>query len=163
MKKTLLITLLILSIKVMLSQDINTAAPDFSGKDMNNNSVKLSDFKGKVVLLDFWASWCVPCKKSIPYFIEYYNNNKDTNLIIVAVNVDTDPENFKSFRNKLTQDFPFTVILDNENNIIKKYNIDAMPTTLFIDKKGIIRKITTGFTNDSPKEYSEEIEKLLNE
>ncbi len=161
--KKIIIFLLILVSKLSFSQDINTAAPDFSGKDLNGNSVKLSDFTGKVVLLDFWASWCVPCKKSMPFLIEYYNNNKDTNFIILAVNVDTDNDNFKNFRSKMEQDFPFTVILDNENKIIKKYNIEAMPTTLFINKKGIIKSITTGFTNDSPKEYSVEIEKLLKE
>ncbi|MFI5144910.1 MAG: TlpA family protein disulfide reductase [Ignavibacteria bacterium] len=163
MKKTFLAAILLLFTHLVLSQDVNSPAPDFTGKDMNNNPVKLSDFKGKVVLLDFWASWCVPCKKSIPYLIDYYNNNKDTNFAILAVNVDTDNDSFKSFLAKLSGNLPFTVILDNENNIIKKYNIEAMPTTIFIDKKGTVRKITTGFTKDSPEEYSGEITKLLSE
>lgn len=147
----------------IFSQDINSPAPDFSGKDLNNNIVKLSNLKGKVILLDFWASWCIPCKKSLPYFINYYNENKDTNFVILAVNVDTDPDNFKNFRNKLDQDFPFIVVLDSDNKIISKYNIDALPTTIFIDKKGNINKISVGFTDDSKKEYSEEIDKLLKE
>jgi peroxiredoxin len=162
MKKIIYILFFIIS-KIIFSQDVNSLAPDFSGKDLNNNSVKLSDLKGKIILLDFWASWCAPCKKSMPFFIDYFNNNKDSSFVILAVNVDTDNENFRNFRSKMEQDFPFIVVLDSENKIIKKYNIEAMPTTLFIDKKGTIRKITTGFTNDSPKEYTEEIEKLVKE
>lgn len=162
MRKLSLIAL-IFFVKIVVSQDAGSAAPDFSGKDLNNSDVKLSTFKGKVVLLDFWASWCVPCKKSIPYFIDYYNNSKDTNVVILAVNVDTDINNFNNFRKKLSQDFPFTVILDTDNKIISKYNIEAMPTTFFIDKKGTIRKVTTGFSEDSPKEITSEIGKLLNE
>ncbi len=162
MKKLILLISLLNSL-VIFGQDINSPAPDFSGKDINNNTIKLSDFKNKVILLDFWASWCVPCKKSIPYLIDYFSSNKDTNFVIIAVNVDTDMDNFKSFKNKLEKDFPFIVVLDPNNKIIKQYNIEAMPTTIFINKKGIIKKIFTGFTDDSKKEYSNEIENLLKE
>ena len=161
--KTYIIIAILFIVKFNFSQDINSPAPDFSGKDMNNNSVKLSDLKGKVILLDFWASWCLPCKKSLPYLINYYINNKDTNLVILAVNVDTDPANFKKFRDKLDSDFPFTVVLDGDNKIVSKYNNESIPTTIFIDKKGIINKVSVGFTDDSKQEYTDELAKLLKE
>jgi len=133
------IILILIFIKFSFCQDVNTPAPDFTGKDMNNNTIKLSDYNGKVILLDFWASWCVPCKKSFPFFIDYFNNNKDTNFTIIAVNVDTDNKNFLQFKDKLEHEIPFTVILDNENKIINIYNVESMPTTIIIDKKGIFR------------------------
>ena len=119
--------------------------------------------KNNLVLVDFWASWCLPCKKSLPYLINYYINNKDTNLVILAVNVDTDPANFKKFREKLDSDFPFIVVLDSDNKIVSKYNIESLPTTIFIDKKGNINKVSVGFTDDSKQEYTDELAKLLKE
>src|SRR5260221_3905809 len=72
------------------SQEVNSAAPDFAVKDLNGNTITLSELKGKVILLDFWASWCVPCKKSMPHLIELYSNKRADSLIVIGINVDTD-------------------------------------------------------------------------
>lgn len=101
----------------VFSQDINSNAPDFTAKDLNGNTITLSELKGKVILLDFWASWCVPCKKSMPHLIELYTNNKADSLIVIGINVDTDLDKVKEFQNSINVEIPFPVIFDKDSKL----------------------------------------------
>ena len=136
-------------------------APDFTGKKLDGNELKLSEYKGKVVLLDFWASWCGPCQKELPFLMELFDNNDDKNFIIIAVNIDKKIESAQKFLDKIKGKAHFPVIWDNTSAIPSLYQIETMPTTIFIDKEGIIRYIHKGFSDSSKEELMKELEELL--
>lgn len=159
-KFSLLIIQLLLA-AALYSQDLNTTAPDFSMSDLNGNTVKFSDFNGKVLLIDFWASWCVPCKKSMPHIIDLYINRKDSSFTVIAVNVDEDRSKINDFARSINAEFPFPVIYDKESKLPKLYIIEGMPSTIIIDKEGIIRFKETGFTNEIKEKMDSKIKELL--
>ncbi|MDW7615715.1 TlpA disulfide reductase family protein [Peribacillus simplex] len=117
---------------------IGAKAPDFNLKTLDGKQVELSDYKGKKVMLNFWATWCPPCKKEMPD-MEKYTQQAGDDVVVLAVNID--PENdVKSFVNN--NGITFTIPLDSQsakNPVNDLYNISFIPTTYFIDKEGIIR------------------------
>ena len=117
---------------------IGAKAPNFSLKTLDGKQVELSDYKGKKVMLNFWATWCPPCKKEMPD-MEKYTQQAGDDVVVLAVNID--PENdVQAFveDNGIT----FTIPLDSQsakNPVNERYKILSIPTTYFIDKQGIIR------------------------
>lgn len=138
-------------------------APGFTAKDINGKKINLSDFRGKVVLLDFWASWCVPCREEFPFLIKFYRENQREDFIVLAVNIDDKVENMHEFVDKYFANHVFPIIHDSEKAIPPLYELEAMPTTIFIDKNGIIRYTHTGFNDSRKKEFKEELGLLLHE
>ena len=140
-----------------------SSALDFKGKTSEGKEIKLSDYLGKVVLIDFWASWCPPCREEMPELIKFYKAHKDPKFEIIAVNIDKDTENMQRFLDKLLSKPSFPIIVDKEQQIPALFNIEAMPTTIFIDKKGIIRFRHDGFKTTYINDFSEELTQLLKE
>ncbi|WP_436372431.1 TlpA disulfide reductase family protein [Cytobacillus sp. BC1816] len=134
-------------------------APDFELTDMEGNPVKLSDFRGKAVLLNFWASWCPPCRAEMPHMEKLYNKYKDKNFDILAVNL-TNTEKNSGDAEKFVKELglTFTIPMDVKGEAGSDYNIMAYPTSYFIDSDGVIREKVLGALNE---EYMEqEIKKL---
>lgn len=128
------------------------ATINFKLKDLSGNEVSLSDFKGKKVFLNFWATWCPPCKAEMPDIENLYNETKDSDLIILAVNIGDDKNTTKSFIDK--NKYGFTVLLDLDQSVAAQYNIAAIPTSFFIDKEGnIVTSIKGGMTMEEMKNY----------
>lgn len=126
------------------------AALDFKLKDLNGKDVSLSDYKGKKVFLNFWASWCPPCKAEMPDIEKLHQQTKDSDLVILAVNIGEDKTTAKSFMQ--SNKYSFTVLLDSNQNIAAQYNISAIPTSFFIDKEGnIVSTIKGGMTLEQMK------------
>ncbi len=121
---------------------------------------KLPDtLKGKVVLVDFWASWCLPCAKSFPVLDELQKKYGDK-LVIVAVNVDEKTENMEKFLKK--HPVSFTVVRDEEQKLVSVVSPETMPTSFILDGEGKVRFLHNGFHGeDTRKEYVSEIESLL--
>jgi thiol-disulfide isomerase/thioredoxin len=138
-------------------------APAFEGKTSQGKEIKLSDYSGKVVLLDFWASWCPPCREEMPELVKFYKSHKDPHFEIIAVNIDNDADNMKHFIDKLTLKPDFPIIADNSQQIPPLFEIEAMPTTIFIDKKGTIRYRHDGFKQSYINDFNEELTQLLKE
>lgn len=114
---------------------IGMKAPDFELKNLEGDTVKLSDYTGKKVILNFWATWCPPCKAEIPDFQRYYTEAGDE-VQILAVNID--PQNdVKKFVTDTKVTFP--VLLDEKDSVNRLYKILTIPTTYFIDEEGIVR------------------------
>lgn len=142
-----------------LATEAGELAPDFSLSDISGNTVKLSDFKGKVVYLDFWASWCGPCKQSFPWMNEMHVKYAGQGLQIVAVNLDTKPESAKQF---LTGNpASFTVLLDPASSTPSKYKIKGMPTSILIGAHGKIVSRHAGFKASEIEALEAEIKQAL--
>jgi len=120
------------------------SAPSFTLQDLNGKTVSLSDFKGKVVVLDFWATWCPPCVKEIPHFIELHEQYKDKGFAIVGISVDRGGISVvKSFVQKYRVNYP---ILMTDGQVDKAYGgIPSIPTTFVIDSAGNIRQKYVGY------------------
>jgi thiol-disulfide isomerase/thioredoxin len=145
----------------MVTMDVNanvgSQAEPFALTNLNSGELHaLSDYKGKVVYLDFWASWCKPCVKSFPVLNEFYHKYKDKGFEVVAINLDEDKNKAVSFLKKIPVEF--TVLYDKNAQIAETYQVQAMPSSYFIDKKGVIRLVSRGyFPSDKTK-----IEKAIN-
>ena len=119
-------------------------APDFQLPDLDGQLVTLSDLRGSPVLLNFWATWCGPCRSEMPFIQDISEDEEfsSNGLLILAINIGEDSSTAKRFMvdNGLT----FNVLLDTDQKIASEYNIRAIPTTFFIDKDGIIRDVKVG-------------------
>src|SRR5215475_11494413 len=134
-------------------------APDFELKDATGNNVKLSDYKGKVVLLNFWATWCGPCKIEIPWFIDFQQQFKDRDFAILGVSLDDD--GWKSVKPYVEQKkINYRVMIGTEELSTLYGGVDSLPTTFLIDRKGRIAQMHMGLVSKS--EYQTEIQDLLN-
>jgi len=132
--------------------------PDFALKDSSGKTVQLSDYHGKVVLLNFWATWCAPCKVEIPWFVEFQRQFKDTDFAVLGVSMDEDGWN--SVRPYM-KDHPFNypVVIGNDDVGKLFGEIDDLPTTFIIDRDGHIVKKHVGLISKS--DYQTEITALL--
>ena len=121
---------------------VGKLAPGFQLTDLDGQSVSLSDFRGKPVLLNFWASWCGPCRSEMPFIQRLHEEWADKGLVIVAVNIGESSSQAKEFVE--SYGLPFLVLLDTEQETALSYNVRGIPATFFIDKDGIIQDIKVG-------------------
>lgn len=118
-------------------------APDFSLRDTDNKLRKFSDYRGHVVAVNFWATWCPPCRKELPSMQMTYNALKKTGFRIIGVNVGEKWDTVASFLNNFSLTYP--IVLDTDSSAMEKWNITGLPTTFIVDKQGrIIYRITGG-------------------
>jgi peroxiredoxin len=143
---------------VLAAGEQRQPAPDFSLKDVHSADVKLSEFKGKVVLLNFWATWCGPCKIEMPWFVEFQREYKDRGFSVIAVSMDEEGWDIvRPFTEELKLNFPVVV---GDDRLADEYGgVSALPTTFIIDKEGRIAATHQGLV--SKGDYEDEIERLL--
>lgn len=116
---------------------VGKIAPDFTLTDLDGDTVNLSDLRGIPVMLNFWATWCGPCRNEMPYIQEIYEQWQDRGLVIFAINQGEDFPKVYQFMQSNNLSFP--VLLDTNGNVSSKYEIRGIPTTFFIDEDGIIQ------------------------
>ncbi|MBF0538751.1 MAG: TlpA family protein disulfide reductase [Nitrospirae bacterium] len=137
---------------------VGSHAPDFSLKTIKGDTVSLSALRGKVVMLNFWFTWCSPCIEELPSMNLLYNKFKANGLVVLAVAMDDSPQPVEDVLRKTP--FDFTILLDADRKVSRgKYNVYAQPMTFLIDKNGTIAKFYFGPVNWSTEEG--EIKKLL--
>ncbi len=135
-------------------------APDFTLKDAAGKRVSLSDYKGKVVLLNFWATWCGPCKVEIPWFIEFEKQYRGQGFTVLGVSMDED--GWKAITPYVAEHHVnYPVVLGDEAVNERYGGIDALPTTLVIGRDGKVTAIHQGLPEQGRTEYEQEIRQLL--
>ena len=133
-------------------------ATSISFKTKNGN-IKLSDFKGEVVYLDFWASWCIPCRKSFPWMNDMQKRYGDKGFKVIAVNLDQVHKEAKAFLDKIPAHF--TVAYDPEGISAKAYKVKGMPSSYLIDRTGKITSSHVGFREKENQAMEQKIKQLL--
>jgi thiol-disulfide isomerase/thioredoxin len=139
-----------------------SSAPDFRLKTIEGQEITLSGLKGKVVLLDFWATWCGPCKESIPHLIQLYKGYQEKGFELIGMSTDKagDVEMVRRFINSM--DIPYPIIMTPEE-VSRNYKITGLPTTVLIDKKGRIREKIVGFNSAIGQQIATRISELTSE
>ncbi len=117
-------------------------APDLRLQTLNGEMVSLSDLRGQVVILNFWATWCPACRTEMPALDQVYRAYHDQGLEVVAVNVQEDPAGTEAFVQELGLDLP--VLVDLDGTVSTRYRVTSLPTTYVIDRAGVIREVTVG-------------------
>ena len=150
--------------KIKAAEDVcessgKVANLDFTVKDINGKDVALSAFKGSVILLDFWATWCPPCKKEIPGFIQLYNTYKSRGLVVLGVSVDDSTPDVKKFIKQFKMNYP--VLIGNDRDDLQQAfaPMPGYPTTFVIARDGRICLHHTGFM--PLEQFEEKIKALL--
>ncbi len=117
-------------------------APDFLLPTLDGADLRLSDLRGQAVLLNFWATWCAPCRREIPQFVAAYDQYRDQGLVIVAVNVQEGKDTIRRYAEDFGMDFP--VAIDASGKVVDSYRLLGLPTTYFIDRDGVVRSVYRG-------------------
>jgi peroxiredoxin len=139
------------------ADNVRKMAPNFTLSDSKGASVRLSDYKGKVVLLDFWATWCHGCKTEIPWYMEFQNKYKDEGLSVIGVSMDDDGwKSVKPFIEE--QKMNYAVVIGDEA-LAKLYAVDALPVTMLIDRNGKIAVTHAGMVEKDA--FEKQIRALL--
>jgi thiol-disulfide isomerase/thioredoxin len=140
-----IISLLILPHCAKEKEPSTGLAPDFTLKTLDGEDLVLSQLKGKAVLLDFWATWCGPCRESIPHLIQLHKAYRTKGFEVIGVSLDKgDVEIVRNFAKSM--DIPYPIVIASDD-VARNYRVTAIPTTFFIDKEGKIRERLTGFNN----------------
>jgi peroxiredoxin len=135
-------------------------AEDFELKDARGAAVRLSSLRGRVVLVDFWASWCDPCKKELPLLADIQKRLRPRGVEILAINVDKKRANAESFLR--SHGVSLTVLFDSDETVVKKYEPPKMPSSFVIDKKGLVRYVNASFEPGDEKKLEQQLLELVN-
>lgn len=137
------------------------SAPDFTLKTLDNREITLSELKGKAILLDFWATWCGPCRESIPHLIQLYKTYQEKGLEVIGMNMDRgDIDTVRHFVKSV--DIPYPILITTED-VVRDYGVIGLPTTIFIDKTGKIREKIPGFNSSIARQMAAKAEELVSE
>ena len=143
------------------AEAINVPAPDFTLESRSGENLRLEDHRGEVVMLNFWASWCGPCRQEMPLMDELYSQYKDLGFTILAVNVDGNRDEALRFLDKVPVNYP--ILYDPESSVSELYEVQAMPTTVMIDRNGNARYLHYGYQPGYEDEYEQQIRELVRE
>jgi peroxiredoxin len=141
--------------------ELDRAAPDFTLKSLGGKNLKLSEMAGNVVLINFWASWCGPCREEMPLLNDLHKKYEPLGFAVFGVNVEEDVKGATGFLQNFPVDFP--VLLDSANQVSKQYKVIAMPTTVLVDRDGKVRYLHQGYKSGDEIKYQQMVKKLVRE
>lgn len=138
-----------------------SAAPDFTLKTSAGGNLRLQEQRGQVVMVNFWATWCGPCKQEMPHLNRLYDKYRASGFTLLGVNVDDDPRQAVAAAARLGLKFP--VLLDADKAVIKRYDMGSMPATVLIDRDGRVRFLHRGYREGMEAAYEQQIRELVKE
>ena len=136
-------------------------APDFALKSSTGENLRLSEYRGDVVMINFWATWCGPCRQEMPLLDELYGRYQRVGFNLLGVNIDDDSRRAMQMIDELGVSFP--VLFDSRKEVSKLYDVEAMPVTVLVDREGTIRYIHHGYKPGYEEKYLDQIRSLLRE
>jgi peroxiredoxin len=134
-------------------------APDFTLHTMNGPNLRLQEQRGRVVMVNFWATWCGPCRQEMPQLDRLYQKYHAAGFVLLGVNVDDDQRKAAEVAGKLGVTFP--VLLDTDKTVSKLYELSTMPSTVIIDREGKVRYVHRGYLSGYEDNYEKQIRELL--
>ena len=161
MRKTLLCIALGLAGAAQAAVAPQSAAPDFTLRSLEGRNLRLAEQRGQVVLVNFWATWCGPCKQEMPHLNRLYDKYRSAGFQLLSINVDEDPRQAGSAAAKFGVHFP--VLLDGDKTVSKLYELQSMPSTVLIDRDGRVRYLHRGYREGLEAAYERQIRELVKE
>jgi peroxiredoxin len=137
------------------------SAPDFALKSSSGENLRLSEFRGDVVMVNFWATWCGPCRQEMPLLDELYTRYQRVGFSLLGVNIDDNSSKAMNMVSELGVSFP--VLFDAHKEVSKLYEVEAMPVTILIDREGTVRYVHHGYKPGYEDKYLDQIRSLLRE
>ena len=160
MKKLIILTLLVVA-PLTLALSGHGPAANFTLKSGAGENIRLSEYRGQVVLINFWASWCGPCRQEMPHLDAIHRKYGPMGFTVFGVNVEQD----RSMADKVLRDIPvsFPILFDDNNHVSELYGVDAMPATVLVDRNGEIRYMHRGYKPGYELEYEKQVKTLIRE
>jgi peroxiredoxin len=137
------------------------AAPDFALKSSTGENLRLSEYRGDVVMINFWATWCGPCRQEMPLLDELYTRYQRVGFNLLGVNIDDDSGKALAMIQELGVNFP--VLFDSRKEVSKMYEVGAMPVTVIVDRAGKVRYVHQGYKPGYENMYLDQVRTLLHE
>ncbi len=167
MKKEISATVLVLVALALLllprasAVTADGTAANFTLKSAGGENIRLSEFRGQVVLINFWASWCGPCRQEMPHLERIHQKYEALGFTVFGVNVEQD----RKLADQVLRDIPvsFPILFDDENRVSQLYDVDAMPVTVLVDRGGEIRYMHRGYKPGYELEYEKQVKVLVRE
>jgi peroxiredoxin len=139
----------------------SASAPDFTLPSLDGPNLRLQEQRGRVVMINFWASWCGPCRVEMPHLARLYEKYRGSGFTVLAVNIDESPQKAASLATQLGMRFP--VLLDTDKKVSRLYDLSTMPSTVLVDRDGRVRYVHRGYRDGYEETYDKQIRELLRE
>jgi cytochrome c biogenesis protein CcmG/thiol:disulfide interchange protein DsbE len=136
-------------------------AKEFDLSSLAGNKISLHDYRGKVVLLNFWATWCSPCREELPELQRLQDKDGDRGLVVLALSVDNEEDNIRQFLKKY--EIKLLALWDREKKVAEAYDVDGMPSSFIIDRRGTLRSRHRGYRAEELRDIERQIGELLEE
>jgi peroxiredoxin len=138
-----------------------TPAPDFTLRSAEGGNLRLAEQRGRVVLVNFWATWCGPCKVEMPHLSRLYEKYRSAGFVLLGINIDEDPKQAVALATRMGLKFP--VLLDTDKAVSRRYALDSMPATVIVDRDGKVRHVHRGYRDGMERTYDEQVRALVKE
>jgi len=161
LNRLIVVTLLMLLSVSSHAVDVREEAPDFTLKSLEGTNLRLEEYRGQVVLINFWASWCGPCRQEMPLLDRLHHRYEDTGFAVLGINVEGEIKPAQKVVDKTNVTFP--VLIDEEQKVSEMYSLEAMPSTIVVDRDGIVRYIHRGYKPGDEAKYVEVVKQLIRE
>jgi len=152
---------IVMATSVVTAGTERSSAPDFTLKSNTGENIRLSEYRGEVVLINFWASWCGPCRQEMPVLDELQSKYKALGFTVLGVNVEEDSSKAKKMLRDLPVSFP--VLFDNDSVVSRQYDVIAMPSTVLVDRDGNMRYLHKGYKSGLETVYQQQVRELIKE
>jgi peroxiredoxin len=159
--RSIVLSAVLLTAHAHASVKLSAAAPDFTLKSASGPNLRLAEQRGQVVMVNFWATWCGPCRVELPHLSRLHDTYKKAGFAVLGVNIDNNPQQAIDLAQRLGVSFP--VLLDTNKAVVTAYDLRDMPATVLIDRDGRVRHIYRGYKDGAEQTYEQHLRALLKE